>query len=109
MCMGGGNLFASSPQKVELVIDLIPHPGGTLMMTLHSTVRGHEGNFMFDTGGGISYISPGFAQTVGCKPWGQITGFTLTGQRLDMPRCDSLSFDIDGHRFGAPSPASSTS
>jgi len=72
------------------------------MMTLHSTVRGHEGNFIFDTGGGISYISPGFAQTIGCKPWGQITGFTLTGQRLDMPRCDGLSFDIEGHRFGAP-------
>lgn len=68
-------------------------------MTVHATVRGHEGNFMFDTGAGTSYISPAFAQTVGCKPWGQITGFTLTGQRLDMPRCEGLVFNIGGQNF----------
>jgi len=72
------------------------------MMTIRAKVRGHEGVFIFDTGGGISYISPAFAQAIGCKPWGQITGFTLTGQRLDMPRCDGLSFDIQGQRFAAP-------
>lgn len=102
LCLCGGSVLASSARSNEIVVDLIPHPGGTEMMTLHSTVRGHEGNFIFDTGGGISYISPGFAQTIGCKPWGQITGFTLTGQRLDMPRCDGLTFEIEGHRFGAP-------
>lgn len=26
----------------------------------------------------------------------------LTGQRLDMPRCDGLSFDIQGHGFASP-------
>lgn len=98
----GEHLFAATPPKPTAVFELIPHPGGTSMMTLHAKVRGHEGNFMFDTGGGISYISPAFAQTIGCKPWGQITGFMLTGQRLDMPRCDGVSFDIQGHRFGAP-------
>jgi hypothetical protein len=72
------------------------------MMTMRAVVRGHEGVFIFDTGGGISYISPAFAQVIGCKPWGQITGFTLTGQRLDMPRCDGPSFDIQAHRFAAP-------
>jgi hypothetical protein len=102
LCTGGGNLLAAGTRSSEIVVDLIPHPGGTEMMTLHSTVRGHEGNFIFDTGGGISYISPGFAQTIGCKPWGQITGFTLIGQRLDMRRCDNLSFEIQGQSFGAP-------
>jgi hypothetical protein len=72
------------------------------MMTVHASVRGHDGNFIFDTGGGISYISPAFAQTIGCKPWGQITGFTLTAQRLDMPRCDGLAFEIQGNSYGAP-------
>jgi len=102
LAFAGGNLFASSPQSRELVVELTPHPGGTEMMTVHATVRGHEGNFIFDTGGGISYISPAFAQTIGCKPWGQITGFTLTAQRLDMPRCDNLSLDIACRRFGSP-------
>ena len=57
---------------------------------------------MFDTGGGISYISPAFGQTIDCKPWGQITGFTLTAQRLDMPRCDGVVFYIGNHHFSAP-------
>lgn len=98
----GTETFASSPSTPVAVIELTPHPGGTSMMTIRAKVRGHEGVFMFDTGGGISYFSPAFAQTVGCKPWGQITGFMLTGQRLDMPRCDGLSFDIQGQRFAAP-------
>ena len=84
------------------VFHLVPHPGGTYMMTLRATVGGHEGSFVFDTGGGVTYISPAFAQTIGCKPWGQLSGFVLTGQRLDMQRCDDLTFDIDGRSFHAP-------
>jgi hypothetical protein len=99
---GGKHSFSSPPQTPTAVIELTPHPGGTAMMTMRAKVRGHEGVFIFDTGGGISYISPAFAQTVGCKPWGQLTGFMLTGQRLDMPRCDGLSFDVEGHSFAAP-------
>ncbi len=94
--------FATQRAKPLLIIDLIPHPGGTDMMVMHAKVRGHEGTFLLDTGGGISYITPGFAQTIGCKPWGQISGFTLTGQRIDMPRCDELSFGIQDQHFSAP-------
>ncbi len=71
------------------------------MMTLRAKVRGHEGTFVFDTGGGVSYLSPAFAQAIGCKPWGQLSGFVLTGQRLDMKRCDNLMFYIDQHPFPA--------
>jgi len=55
-----------------------------------------------DAGGVVSYLSTDFAHSVGCKPWGQITGFTLTGQRLDMPRCDGFSFDLQGRSFAGP-------
>jgi len=100
--IGGFQPLASTNNAPLVVIELSPHPGGTSMMTIRAKVRGHEGLFMFDTGGGVSYISPTFAETIGCKPWGKITGFTLTAQRLDMTRCDGLSFEIQGHRFGAP-------
>ncbi len=94
--------FANQRAKPLAVFHLEPHPGGTLMMTLRANVRGHEGRFVFDTGGGISYISPAFAQTIGCKPWGQLSGFVLTGQRLDMQRCDNVAFEIDRQNFKAP-------
>ena len=96
------NALASNKLTPLAVIELTPHPGGTAMMTIRAKVRGHEGVFIFDTGGGVSYLSTDFARSVGCKPWGQITGFTLTGQRLDMPRCDGLSFDLQGHSFAGP-------
>ena len=94
--------LGSTRNEPLAVFHLEPHPGGTAMMTVRTKVRGHEGLFMFDTGGGLSYISPSFAQTVGCKVWGQITGFVLTGQRLDMPRCDGLEFDIQRQHLQAP-------
>jgi hypothetical protein len=72
------------------------------MMTMRAKVRGHEGTFVFDTGGGVTYLSPSFAQTIGCKPWGQLSGFVLTGQRLDMKRCDNLMFYVNQHPFPAP-------
>ena len=81
------------------VIELASHPGGTYMMTMKASVNGKQGLFMFDTGGGISYIDPAFAHSIGCEPWGQITGFMLTGQRLDMPRCDGLKFDVAGRNL----------
>jgi hypothetical protein len=95
-------LFALPKSAPEAVIKLTPHPAGTYMMTVHAKVRGYEGVFVFDTGAGDSYISPTFAEAIGCKPWGQLTGFTLIGKRLDMQRCDGLTFDLNGHEFGAP-------
>lgn len=99
---GNKQVWAAPPSRPSLVIKLIPHPGGTSMMTVHATVHGHEGNFIFDTGGGISYLSPAFAEKISCKPWGQITGFMLTGQRLDMPRCEGVTFEIQEKYFGVP-------
>lgn len=94
--------FASASPKPIAVIELLPHPGGTHMMTVRATVNGKDGLFMFDTGGGISYISPDFAKKIGCEPWGQLSGFILTGQRLDMQRCEAVNFGLEGQRLFAP-------
>ena len=66
-------------------------------LTVHASIAGHEGTFLFDTGGGVSYITPEFAAKAGCKPWGQISGFRMTGERLDMPHCDGLSVRLGGY------------
>ena len=95
-------LRADAATRPLAVIDLETHPGGTYMMTMKASVNGKQGLFMFDTGGGISYVDPAFAHSIGCEPWGQITGFMLTGQRLDMPRCDGLRFDVAGRNLAAP-------
>ena len=87
--------------KPIAVIELLPHPGGTNMMTVRAVVNGQPGLFLFDTGGGITYIDPAFAKRIGCEPWGQLSGFVLTGQRLDMQRCESVTFDLSGQKQSA--------
>lgn len=69
------------------------------MVTMRAKVRGHEGVFLFDTGGGLSFVTPAFARKIGCESWGQITGFQLSGHRLDMTRCDELPFEIGSQHF----------
>lgn len=59
-------------------------------LALHAQVNGQDGYFLFDTGGGVTNISPQFAAKIGCKPWGQMSGFTMMAQRIDMQRCDKV-------------------
>lgn len=69
---------------------------------VHASVNGHQGLFLFDTGEGVSTISPSFAKKIGCEPWGRVTGFRMSGERLDFPRCDNVEFEISGAHVTAP-------
>lgn len=64
---------------------------------IRAKMNGQDGVFLFDSGGGITNITPEFAQKIGRKPWGKIVGFRMTGQRVDMARCDDVTFEIGEH------------
>ncbi|KRE97678.1 hypothetical protein ASG87_15630 [Frateuria sp. Soil773] len=66
-------------------------------LLVHAVIGGQEGTFTFDTGEGVSAITPEFASKIGCKVWGQISGFQMSGQRLDMQRCDHVDVKIGNH------------
>jgi hypothetical protein len=67
-----------------------------------ATGDGNTGLMAFDTAAGHTVVSPEFAAAGGCKPWGNLGGFTMTGTRLDMPRCDGFRFEADGLSLVAP-------
>lgn len=69
---------------------------------VHAVVGGQWGTFLFDTGQGISSFSPEFAHGIGCKPWGRITGFRMSGERVDAQHCDNITFELDGVSLHAP-------
>ncbi|MBB6247783.1 aspartyl protease family protein [Rhodanobacter sp. A1T4] len=62
--------------------------------TIQAVVNGKPGTFLFDTGGGNSIMNPQFAANIGCKPWGQMSGFTMQSKRIDMLRCDGVAVKI---------------
>ena len=69
---------------------------------LKARIGGQEGLFLFDTGGGVTIVTPKAADVAGCRPWGQMTGFRATGQRLDSPRCDNVRLTIDNQALLVP-------
>ena len=89
--------FAKAQASTTVVLE--PIVGG--LLKVHASVGGHDGTFLFDSGSGVSSLSPEFAVAIGCRPWGQITGFRMTGQRLDMQRCDNIRVSIAGRSFPA--------
>ena len=70
--------------------------------TVRAVVNGKPGLFLFDTGEGVSSFSPSFAEKIGCHPWGQISGFRMTGERLNNKHCDNITFDLSGQKLLAP-------
>lgn len=91
---------SARPEAGAKIIPLQPYLRA--QATVRATVNGVLGTFMFDTGEGLSAISPSFAQKIGCKPWGQVSGFRMTGERLNNPHCDNLTFNIAGESLHAP-------
>jgi len=57
---------------------------------VHVTVKGKPGDFLLDTGGGVTLLSEDFSKDVDCKFWGRITGYNMFGKRSDGPHCDAV-------------------
>lgn len=70
--------------------------------TVQATVAGAPRTFLFDTGEGLTMISPTLATDAKCQPWGNVVAFRMLGERLDTPRCDGVAFELGGQRFVAP-------
>jgi hypothetical protein len=54
------------------------------------TVKGKSGEFLLDTGGGITLLTEDFLKGMDCKFWGRTTGYNMFGQRGDGPHCDNV-------------------
>lgn len=84
-------------QSQPTVIELAPYLDA---WTFRAEIGGVAGTFLFDTGGGIIVLSPAAAAKSGCQPWGQLTGFRMRGDRVDMKRCDDVTLRANGLTIG---------
>jgi hypothetical protein len=61
------------------------------LWTVSITIKGKTGDFLFDTGGGVTLVSKNFADGMDCKFWGRNTGYNMFGKRGDGPHCDNVA------------------
>jgi hypothetical protein len=85
--------------KPEAVIKLQPWRT-RWVMEVH--VAGATRKYLFDTGAGITLVSPATAKAAGCEPWGRLTGFRMMGERSDGPRCEGIAMDVGGLSLNPP-------
>jgi hypothetical protein len=95
-------LFLTSLRAAEAPLAVPLESYGGSQKIIHAKINGREGVFLFDSGGGVINVTPEFAENIGRKPWGKIVGFRMTGQRLDMARCDDVILEIAGIREHLP-------
>jgi hypothetical protein len=89
------SLSARASAEGETGIPLSPYVGQ--LKTIELTIDGHVARLLFDTGAGVTAVTPEFAASIGCSPSGVITSFRMDGERVTFQRCQSPSRIVEGH------------
>ena len=69
-------------------------PYGPNLKVIQARVGAETHPFILDTGGGTTLITPEIAKIAGCKPFGRLSGFRATGERLDAQRCGPIEISL---------------
>ena len=72
-----------------------------VLRTVEVRVGDQDATMILDTGGGVTVITPDLAGRIGCTPWGQLSGFRLSGERLTMTRCDHVALAVGTETLGS--------
>lgn len=67
-----------------------------VLRTVPVVIGGDTLDFLLDTGGGLTVITPAVAERIGCAPTGRATGFRMRGEKVTMPTCDGLALTLGG-------------
>jgi len=60
---------------------------------VHVTVKGKPGDFLLDTGGGVTLLAAEFSKGIDCKFWGRNTGYNMFGKKIEGPHCDNVQIN----------------
>ena len=75
-------------------VEIAMRPYIATLRTVSVTVGRETLPFLFDTGGGFTVLTPETARVAGCTPFGRLTGFRSSGERLDLPRCGPVKLVV---------------
>jgi hypothetical protein len=95
-----GVVHAADEPVAPVIIPIAAYIGA--LPSLQVSIGGQQSTFLLDTGGGLTMLTPETAKALGCKPWGQLTGFRMRGDRLDTPRCNDVHLSLQGTTVDVP-------
>lgn len=81
------------PQEIAL------RPYVAELRTVEVVIDGKAYDFLFDSGGGYTLLSPQILDAAGCVPSGQLTGFRMSGERVDFKKCGATALRIGAVAF----------
>lgn len=70
------------------------------LRTIDVNIENEPLRFLFDTGGGETFVSPEVAQKAHRLVYGAFTGFRMTGEAVKAIKCDSLRFSVGKTSIG---------
>jgi hypothetical protein len=97
---GVGVVHAADEHTAPVIIPIATYLGE--LPSLQILIDGQQSTFLLDTGGGLTMLTPETAKALGCKSWGQLTGFRMRGDRLDTPRCNDVHLSLGGMTVDVP-------
>lgn len=95
-------LFVISIQCLQLTYaqtDILLEDYFRTLKSVKVEIEGNKYNFLFDTGGGITMISPEIAKRINKTVYGNSVGFRMSGEKIESKLCDSLDIKIGGVNF----------
>ncbi|MFQ5680225.1 MAG: hypothetical protein ACE5HP_12310 [Gemmatimonadota bacterium] len=95
-CTEGGAPSSSprEPGATPVVLRLDPY--FRELRTLAVEVGGDTLPFLFDTGGGVSLVTPSVAEALACSPHGRKAGFRMRGEPVEFRLCDDVTLRVAG-------------
>lgn len=80
----------------EKPVELSLKPYAGRLVTLDVEAGGKSYAMLFDTGAGVTALTPETAAAVGCAPFGRLVGWRMTGVRVEFQRCGAMDLSFAG-------------
>lgn len=85
-------------QRVATPVQAKLSPWIQRLKTVDVLIDGKTAKMLFDSGGAVTLVSPAFAEKIGCKPYGRLTGFTMTGSTGHPKKCGMRDLQLGSYK-----------
>ncbi|MBD81556.1 MAG: hypothetical protein CL840_21740 [Crocinitomicaceae bacterium] len=88
-----------SVTKSQTIISLSDYEGHSKLKKIAVKIEGVNYNFLFDTGAGVTLISPEVAKKINRREYGRSVGYRMLGEKVEYAKCDSVEVLIGDYKF----------